>query len=77
MLPEEFPVVLIAFLAFGAWRMSQRNVLARRSVVIETLGETTPKKNHVALIDHVLRGKQHSGAHLGGMVFEELDRPLA
>ncbi len=41
MLPEEFPVVLSVFLALGAWRMSQRHVLARRSAVIETLGSAT------------------------------------
>ena len=41
MLPEEFPVVLTVFLALGAWRMSQRNVLTRRSAVIETLGSAT------------------------------------
>jgi len=41
MLPEEFPVVLTLFLALGAWRMSQRHVLARRSAVIETLGSAT------------------------------------
>jgi P-type Ca2+ transporter type 2C len=41
MLPEEFPVVLTIFLALGAWRMSQRNVLTRRSAVIETLGTAT------------------------------------
>lgn len=41
MLPEEFPVVLTVFLALGAWRMSQRQVLARRPAVIETLGATT------------------------------------
>ena len=41
MLPEEFPVVLTVFLALGAWRMSQRQVLARRSAVIETLGTAT------------------------------------
>jgi P-type Ca2+ transporter type 2C len=41
MLPEEFPVVLTVFLALGAWRMSQRNVLTRRSPVIETLGSAT------------------------------------
>jgi len=40
-LPEEFPVVLTVFLALGAWRMSQRNVLARRSPVIEALGSVT------------------------------------
>jgi P-type Ca2+ transporter type 2C len=41
MLPEEFPVVLTVFLALGAWRMSQRRVLARRPPVIETLGSAT------------------------------------
>ena len=41
MLPEEFPVVMTVFLALGAWRMSQRHVLTRRSPVIETLGSAT------------------------------------
>lgn len=41
MLPEEFPIVLTVFLALGAWRMSKRNVLTRRSPVIETLGSAT------------------------------------
>jgi P-type Ca2+ transporter type 2C len=41
MLPEEFPVVLTVFLALGAWRMSQRHVLARRSAAVETLGSAT------------------------------------
>ncbi|MGE5288852.1 MAG: cation-translocating P-type ATPase, partial [Micromonosporaceae bacterium] len=34
-------VVLTVFLALGAWRMSQRHVLTRRSPVIETLGSAT------------------------------------
>ena len=38
MLPEEFPMVLAIFMALGAWRLAQRNVLTRRSAVIETLG---------------------------------------
>lgn len=41
LLPEEFPVVLTIFLSLGAWRMSQRHVLTRRSAVIETLGSAT------------------------------------
>jgi Ca2+-transporting ATPase len=41
MLPEEFPVVLTIFLAMGAWRISQRRVLARRVSAVETLGSTT------------------------------------
>ena len=40
-LPEEFPVVLTIFLALGAWRISQRNVLTRQIPAIETLGSAT------------------------------------
>jgi Ca2+-transporting ATPase len=40
-LPEEFPVVLTIFLALGAWRLSQRQVLTRRVPAIETLGAAT------------------------------------
>ena len=41
LLPEEFAVVLTVFLALGAWRISQRNVLTRRAAAIETLGSAT------------------------------------
>ncbi|MBF0181034.1 MAG: cation-translocating P-type ATPase [Magnetococcales bacterium] len=37
-LPEEFPVILTIFLAFGAWRISRNRVLTRRMPAIETLG---------------------------------------
>lgn len=40
-LPEEFPVVMTVFLALGAWRMSQKNVLTRRPAAIESLGSAT------------------------------------
>jgi Ca2+-transporting ATPase len=40
-LPEEFPVVLTVFLALGAWRIAQRQVLTRRTPAIETLGAAT------------------------------------
>jgi len=40
-LPEEFPVVLTVFLALGAWRISQNQVLTRRMPAIETLGSDT------------------------------------
>lgn len=40
-LPNELPAVLTIFLALGAWRLSQRRVLTRRSPVIEALGATT------------------------------------
>jgi Ca2+-transporting ATPase len=38
MIPEEFPVVLSIFLALGAWRIAQKNVLTRRVPAVETLG---------------------------------------
>ena len=41
LIPEEFPVVLVIFMAVGAWRLARHNVLVRRSAVIETLGATT------------------------------------
>ena len=40
-LPEEFPVVLTIFLALGAWRISQKQVLTRRVPAVETLGSAT------------------------------------
>jgi Ca2+-transporting ATPase len=40
-LPEEFPVVLMVFLALGAWRISRQGVLTRRMPAIETLGSAT------------------------------------
>ncbi len=38
LLPEEFPVVLMIFLALGAWRVSKRKVLTRNTAAIESLG---------------------------------------
>ena len=40
-LPEEIPIVLAIFTILGAFRMSKKRVLAKRSSVIETLGATT------------------------------------
>ncbi len=40
-LPEEIPVVLIVFLALGAWRISRNHVLTRRLAAIEILGAAT------------------------------------
>jgi Ca2+-transporting ATPase len=40
-LPQEFPVILIVFLALGARRVARERVLTRRLSTIETLGETT------------------------------------
>jgi Ca2+-transporting ATPase len=41
MMPEELPVILTIFLALGAWRISQRRVLTRRTAAIEALGSAT------------------------------------
>ncbi len=41
LLPEEFPMILAVFMALGAWRLAQQNVLVRRAAVIETLGAAT------------------------------------
>ncbi|HEX7966644.1 MAG TPA: cation-translocating P-type ATPase [Stellaceae bacterium] len=41
MLPEEIPLVLTIFMVMGAWRISQRRVLTRRSATIEALGAAT------------------------------------
>lgn len=41
LIPEEFPMVLAVFMALGAWRLANRQVLTRRSAVIETLGAAT------------------------------------
>lgn len=40
-LPEEFPLIMIIFLTLGAWRISKRKVLTRKTSVIETLGAAT------------------------------------
>lgn len=41
MLPEEFPVILSVFLAIGAWRLSRKKLLTRKSSAIEILGSAT------------------------------------
>jgi Ca2+-transporting ATPase len=40
-LPEEFPLVITVFLAFGAWRLAKSGVLTRRTGAIEALGAAT------------------------------------
>lgn len=40
-LPQELPVIMIVFFAFGARRIAGQRVLTRRLNAIETLGETT------------------------------------
>ncbi len=41
LLPQEFPVIMIVFLALGARRLAAHQVLTRRLNAIETLGTTT------------------------------------
>ncbi len=41
LLPEEFPVVLVVFMAMGAWRIGKVGVLTRRAAAIEALGSAT------------------------------------
>ncbi len=41
MLPSELPVVLVVFMAMGAWRISKAGVLTRRAAAIEALGSAT------------------------------------
>ncbi|WP_425064346.1 cation-translocating P-type ATPase [Reyranella sp.] len=41
LLPEEFPLVLTAFMVMGAWRLSRVRVLTRRAAAIEMLGAAT------------------------------------
>lgn len=40
-LPEEIPAILSIFLALGAWRISQKNVLTRQPPAVEALGSIT------------------------------------
>jgi len=40
-IPEEIPVMLVVFMAIGAWRLSRKHVLTRKMGAIETLGSTT------------------------------------
>lgn len=40
-LPNELPAVLTIFLALGAWRISQKQVLTRKTPAIENLGSAT------------------------------------
>lgn len=40
-LPEEIPVAFTTFMALGAWKLMQKNIIVKRSSVIETLGSTT------------------------------------
>ena len=76
-LPEEFPVVLTIFLALGAWRISQKQVLTRRVPAIETLGSTTvlcvDKTGTLTLEPHVGEEAFRRGGVLGCWSFAGVD----
>src|SRR5690349_17550307 len=37
-IPEEFPIVVVVFVALGAWRMARQQALVRHAPAIQTLG---------------------------------------
>ena len=66
-LPEELPVVLVIFLAMGAWRISKKQVLTRRMPTIETLGAATVlcvDKTGTLTMNHMSVRKLFSGKGL-------------
>jgi Ca2+-transporting ATPase len=82
-LPQEFPVILIIFLALGARRIAQARVLTRRLSAIETLGETTVlcvdktgtlTENRMA-VAHLVAGERHL-AVTAGSGLAELPEPF-
>lgn len=40
-LPEEIPVAFTTFTALGAWKLMKKNIIVKRSSIIETLGSTS------------------------------------
>lgn len=73
MLPEEFPLVLTAFMVMGAWRLSQVRVLTRRAAAIEMLGSATVlctdktgtlTENRMTIADLRLPAESDDRAHL-------------
>ena len=81
-LPNEFPVVLTVFLALGAWRISQKNVLTRRMPAVETLGSATVlcvdktgtlTKNHMSVAMLYSKGEFYNlSSHVNDELPEEL-----
>jgi len=85
MLPEEFGVVLMIFLALGAWRMSKHHVLTRKTAAIETLGAATVlcvdktgtiTQNKMQLQKLWSRGKEHEFTSKEGVFPEEFHHLL-
>src|SRR5450830_577889 len=85
LVPEEFPVILTVFLALGAWRISRRHVLARRSAAIEALGSATVlcvdktgtlTQNRMAVAALEASGRTWDVANRGGEPLPETFHPL-
>jgi Ca2+-transporting ATPase len=85
MLPEEFPVVLTVFMALGAWRMSQHQVLTRRPPVIETLGSVsvvcvdktgTLTMNRMRVVELVTDTGEHHAVDVDDAGDRELPEPF-
>ena len=84
-LPVEFPLVLVIFLALGAWRIAGMQVLTRRIPAIEMLGETTVlcvdktgtlTQNNMAVARAVVNGASFTfDAGLAASAFPEMFHP--
>ena len=80
MLPEEFPVVLILFLALGAWRIAQQQVLTRRMPAIEALGAVTVlcvDKTGTLTLNRMSVRKLFAGGHFYDLGEQQTELPDA
>ncbi|HME70495.1 MAG TPA: cation-translocating P-type ATPase [Myxococcota bacterium] len=72
-LPQEFPLVLTVFLVMGAWRISQRRVLTRRSAAIEALGAATvlcTDKTGTLTLNRMSVAELHEGREIHAVNYE-------
>ncbi len=87
-LPEEFPMILVVFVALGARRLARVNVLARRTAVIEVLGACsvlcldktgTLTENRMTVSALAIDGAWHDVDAVGALAhpFDELVRDAA
>lgn len=85
LLPEEFSVILTVFMALGAWRISQKQVLTRHAPVIETLGSIntlcvdktgTLTENKMSLQAVATKDNIFDVAHLPETEFESIHQVL-
>ncbi len=79
-IPEEFLVVVVVFLALGAWRISRSRVLTRRVPVIEALGAATVlcvDKTGTLTLNRMMVRKLAAGGNLHDVRAVEDDLPKA